>query len=431
VLTFLLHLLCLLLSSLLSSLSLSFHSPAMSLSPSTSPPRTPNDNRATARPKSTTPTSDDSSIIDDLSFDYIFDQEGNFVRLSKGSSKSNHSSPPTPQEAPLDDPPRQKPPSPDLLASPIGRISLTRSESAFPILSGNGAGSSSTVANDKPARSFQRVASGPVLSTPSYLAPTASSLSKPRIVARRTTTEDARERADSMGALKARQTIDLNVNAYTLQEEKENISETDDHPYIQTASIAPKQRSSPPLVTRSLSSTSSRVASARAAYLANGASSASGRPLADMPAPQRASYGRQILPTANRAGRIMKSTSASKYSSAASAANFDRISEFEHSENEGAGGRYSPMTAPTAGDETEPEDEPPAVIDPANVPVPSTSASVGSHLGPTRVRTHTASSVNVNAPNPTSTLSTSGNTRPRRSASLSDALSKLMSLLAA
>ncbi|KAF8964285.1 hypothetical protein BDZ97DRAFT_927363 [Flammula alnicola] len=390
----------------------------MSTSPSTSPPRTPDDRRALSQPKSTTPNSDDSSIIDDLSFDYIFDKEGNFVRLSKGSSsKSNHSSPPTPQEALQPDPPGLKPPSPDLLASPVARISLSRSESAFPVLSGTGVGTSTIAQNDKPARSFQRVASGPVISmTPSYLAPTASSLSKPRVMPRRVTMEDARERHDSMGASRARQALDSSANAYALQEEKENISESDEHPYMQAASVATKQRGSPPLVTRSVSAASTRLPPARAAYLANGASSANGRPLAEVPLPQRAVHARQILPGPNRAGRIMKSTSASKYGSSAAAANFDRISEVETRENENAGGRYSPITGPTGGEDTEPEDEPAGAVEPAMVPLPSSIPS-GS-----RSRAGTLS-INVNAALSGSTaLSLSGTTRPRRSASLSDAL---------
>ncbi|KAG5220415.1 Dual-specificity kinase, spindle pole body (SPB) duplication and spindle checkpoint function [Salix suchowensis] len=62
-----------------------------------SPPRTPVDH---LKPRSSSSTpSDDSSIIDDLSFEYVFDDEGNYVRLSKGgSAKSNHSTPPTPAD---------------------------------------------------------------------------------------------------------------------------------------------------------------------------------------------------------------------------------------------------------------------------------------------------------------------------------------------
>ena len=386
----------------------------MSASPSTSPPRTPGDNRLSV-PTSTTPNSDDSSIIDDLSFDYICDPDGNIVRLSKGSSsKSTYSSPPTPKEALQPDPPGLKPPSPDLLASPVARISLSRSESAYSALTGGVINSSSAAVNEKPSRSFQRVASGPALSMgpssvgPSYLAPTASSLSKPRVTARRITTEDGRERQDSIGATRTRQTLDANAYPYSLQEEKENISESEEHPFIQTASVAGKLRSSPPLVTRSVSAASTRLPSARAAYLANGASSTNGRPLAEVPLPQRGSHARQLLPAANRAGRIMKSNSASKYGGSVSAVNFDRISETDASDNE-LGGHHSPKAAPAGGDDTEPEDEP---IEPAMVPIPSL-----------RPRTP-GLSINVNTGLSSSTVLTqSGNTRPRRSASLSDALS--------
>ena len=387
----------------------------MSASPSTSPPRTPGDTRLSV-PTSTTPNSDDSSIIDDLSFDYICDPDGNIVRLSKGSSsKSTHSSPPTPKEALQPDPPGLKPPSPDLLSSPVARISLSRSESAYSALTGAVIGSSTAAVNEKPSRSFQRVASGPALSMgpsslgPSYLAPTASSLSKPRVAARRITMEDGRERQDSIGASRTRQTLDANSYPYSLQEEKENISESEEHPFIQTAAVAVKLRNSPPLVTRSVSAASTRLPSARAAYLANGASSTSGRPLAEVPLPQRGSHARQLLPAANRAGRIMKSSSASKYGSSVSAINFDRISETDASDNEYLGGNHSPKAAPAGGDDTEPEDEP---IEPAMIPLP-----------PLRPRTP-GLSINVNPGLSSSTVLTqSGNTRPRRSASLSDALS--------
>ncbi|KAJ3505458.1 hypothetical protein NLJ89_g7406 [Agrocybe chaxingu] len=376
----------------------------MSVSPSTSSPRTPDERRFSSNSKSTTPNSDDSSIIDDLSFDYIVDQDGNIIRLSKGSSsKSNNSSPPTPQETSLHpDPPNLEPPSQDLHASPVPRISLSRSESAFPILTGSTGGSMVTQ-NDRPARSFQRVASGPVSSAPSYLAPTSSSLSKPRAAPRRVTTEDVRERHESMGASRAKQTLD--ANAYALQEEKENISESDEHPYVvQAASVATKRRNSPPLVTRSMSSTSTRLTTARAAYLASSSSSASGRPLADVSA-QRA---RSVLPGPNRVGRIMKSSSATKYGTSNAQTNFDRISEVESSDNE-AGGRRSPVIVSVGGEDTEPEDEPlPAAIEPANIPLPQPIPT-----GAVRAR---GLSINVNG------LTQSGNTRPRRSASLSDAL---------
>ena len=388
----------------------------MSLSPSTSPPRTPEDNRISS--KSMTPNSDDSSIIDDLSFDYIIDPEGNLVRLSKGSSsKSNHSSPPTPQEASLQPDLPLKPPSPDLINSPVSRISFSRSESAFPFVSTD---SSTGPQNEKPARSFQRVASGPAIAmSASYLAPTASSLSKPRAASRRITMEDSRDCHEVNSSSRTRQTVEPNSHSRTLQEEKENISESDEHPHIQTAMAAVKQRNSPPLATRLVSSSSSRVPPARAAYLSNGASAASGRPLTDI---QRGSRSRQIMPGPNRAGRIMKSASASKYNSSAVHPGFDRISERETSDSEQAD-YYSPVRLVVNGDDTDLEDEPVVAVEPAATPLPS-----GPHLSGGRQRGQSVLSANVNVglSAGSTALSLSGSSRPRRSASLSDALGKFL-----
>ena len=373
------------------------------MSPSTSPPRTPEDNRSSS--KSMTPNSDDSSIIDDLSFDYIIDPEGNLVRLSKGSSsKSNHSSPPTPQDASLQpDLPLIKPPSPEL-NSPVSRISFSRSESAFPAPS---SGSSIVPLNEKPARSFQRVASGPATSmSTSYLAPTSISLSNPRAASRRIAMEDGKDFHEVGNSLRTRLTVEQ--NSRTLQEEKENISESDELPPIQAALAAVKQRNSPPLASRLVSSSSSRVPPARAAYLSNGSSTASGRPLTDI---QRGTRSRQIMPGPNRAGRIMKSTSAPKYNGSAVHPSFDRISERETSDSEQAD-YYSPVRITVNGDDTDQEDEPLVVVDPAAVPLPS-----GPHVSGGRQRGLSAGS--------TAALSLSG-TRPRRSASLSDALSEFL-----
>ena len=391
----------------------------MSFSPSTSPPRTPEDIRISS--KSTTPNSDDSSVIDDLSFDYIIDPEGNLVRLSKGSSsKSNHSSPPTPQDASLQPDLPLKPPSPDALNSPVSRISFSRSESAFPVLS---SGSSTGAQNEKPARSFQRVASGPITMSASYLAPTASSLSKPHAASRRIAIEDSRDYHEVNISSRTRQTLEPNSNSRSLQEEKENISESDEHPHIQTAMAAVKQRNSPPLASRLVSSSSSRVPPARAAYLSNGASSASGRPLTDT---QRGSRSRQIMPGPNRAGRIMKSTSASKYSASAVHPGFDRISERETSDSEQAD-YYSPVRLAVNGDDTDLEDEPMVAVEPAAVPLPSSVPS-GPHLSGGRQRGQSVLTVNANVglSAGSTALSLSGSSRPRRSASLSDTLSTFL-----
>ena len=253
----------------------------------------------------------------------------------------------------------------------------------------------------------------------SYLAPTASLLSKPRAASRRITLEDGRDLHEVNSSSRTRQTVEPSSQSRTLQEEKENISESDDHPHIQTAIAAVKQRSSPPLAARLVSSSSSRVPPARAAYLSNGASTASSRPLADI---QRGSRSRQIMPGPNRAGRIMKSTSASKYNSSAAHPSFDRISERETSDSEQAD-YYSPVRLAVNGDDTDLEDEPVIAVDPAAIPLPS-----GPHLSGGRQRGQSVVSANVNIglSAGSTALALSGSSRPRRSASLSDTLSKFL-----
>lgn len=390
--------------------------------PSTSPPRTPDDHRT--RPKSATPSSDGSSIIEDVSFYYTV--EGNeLVRRSKGeSAQSNYSSPPTPQESGLDpDPTRPKPPSPDFQASPLTKHPLTRSESAFPILNGGGTTSSTTVSSaEKPStRGFKRSSSGPVNTAPSYTAPTASSLSKPlstkaQRMPRRTTPDDPRDRQDSLGASKRRLTPDVLPPPYSLQDEKENISESDEHGFLRPASASTagvsRTRVSPPPASRSLGSNSSRIAAVRAAHSTNGASS---RPLVDVPVPQRhATSTRTTQPVSIR--RLAKSATASTYTPAP-AANFDRISEAEHSESEGVGTRYSPPPRTTGG-ETDNEDD---------VPVPSVALAAYTSLGRTsRGQSTLVVNVNAAAATPASTPALSGSTRPRRSASVSDVLSAFL-----
>lgn len=82
------------------------------------------------------PESDGSSVIEDLSFEYVLDADGNYHRISKGSNKSNHSTPPTPPE-PITASPSESPP----------KITLSRSESnILPVVQ---------------PRQFVRVASGP------------------------------------------------------------------------------------------------------------------------------------------------------------------------------------------------------------------------------------------------------------------------------
>src|ERR1700761_5329029 len=105
-------------------------------SPSASPPATSPVANPSPPPASKSPGSDDSELIEDLSFDYIFDN-GNIVRTSKGPSKSNResSSPSTPEDRSFlaNQQDHSNPPSP-LPALPFPpvharRSSLSRSES--------------------------------------------------------------------------------------------------------------------------------------------------------------------------------------------------------------------------------------------------------------------------------------------------------------
>lgn len=238
-----------------------------SLSAVPSPPRTPLDPKH--HPSSATP-SDDSSI-EDLSFDFDFDPDGNYVRLSKGSSKSNHSSPPTPQDnLPV---PTSQPDS--LKRSPMSRrTSLSRSESAYPVLVSTTGLSQSDA---QLPRSFQRVASGPALSN-----------NKARPFPRRVTIEENGKH----------RTVPRSTRATdALQHEKENIITSDseqNHDGLQP----------------------NRVLPTRAGYTRPG-----------LPSDP---HHRQIMPGPNRAGRVMK-PSVSSASATKFANNFDHaIPEFNY-----------------------------------------------------------------------------------------------------
>ncbi|TFK28082.1 Pkinase-domain-containing protein [Coprinopsis marcescibilis] len=361
----------------------------MSTSPATSPPHTPNDNnRISAISRST--NSDDSSIIEDLSFDYVKVSETEYIRTSKGTAGSSHSSPPTPQETlSPDSSPDHKDVSPESAPSHLTRTSLSRSESTPSLLG------SSAVADVKPLRPFQRVVSVPIHSaaTPNYLAPTTSA--RARLMPRRVL-DDSRERHDSLS--RSRQASEYPARESLLQEEKENIIEMEDRP----SSVLSK-RHSPPLTSRL---TSSRNSSSRVHY-----SNVNSRPLADVPVPQRGSLSRQVSAGSGRPIRIIK-TSAPKYSGT----NIDRLGDVvenddHHGENEAHQQQHRQQTPHS---DTEPEDE---GMEPAGVPMPS-SYGAGAHLPVTRRKD--LSSINVHAV--ASALSQSGNNRPRRSASLSDAL---------
>lgn len=125
----------------------------------------------------------------------------------------------------------------------------------------------------------------------------------------------------------------------------------------------------------------------------------------------------------------MKSTSASKYaSSAAITPSFDRISEREVSDNEQVVDYYSPIRLAVNGDDTDLEDEPGAAVEPAAIPLPP---SVPYLSGRQRGQSILSVNVNVGVLTGSTGLSqsgSSGSSRPRRSASLSDALSKSLQI---
>ncbi|KAG5642666.1 hypothetical protein DXG03_002350 [Asterophora parasitica] len=309
-----------------------------------------------SRLSSTTPPSDDSSIIDDLSFDYVFDNEGNYVRLSKGSSsKSNNSSPPTPQDnlPQALDPPLKPKLSPPQVAR---RSSLSRSESAYPVLV------SAPQSDVQPPRSFQRVASGPALSN-----------NKARPLPRRVTTMEESNKQRPLQTRSSRAT-DL------LQHEKENILTSDS----EQGHDAP-----------------ARVVPSRTTYLRSGL-------LSDP-------HQRQIMPGPNRAGRIMKSSSS-------------RFAEYSIPESHSTAGPGGPDTPQEF--ESDLEDEPVHPPAPSSTPFP-TSESLPEASDteiiepPSRPRNYAAAPSSAREPGFPSEvpLTLSTGTRPRRSASLSDALS--------
>lgn len=330
-----------------------------------SPPQTPpmiafDDPKILSRRTSTSP-SDESSIIE-LSFDYELDSAGNYVRVSKGSSRSNLSSPPTPNDALLDgalkplssSPPQgtsipyayTKPPSPILLNSPIPsrRNSLSRSENAFPSLqSGSGTESLPLAAQHRAqpsatgnsARSFQRVASVPVTLTPaapqpalraplsSGLAGTGRKIGRPQRVPRDEYREQPPLTLDEQEELR-------------VQEEKENLITILDGDGLPSDGAASK-RTSPRLTARSasVSQLDGRAISSLPTR-AYGSSAGARQPLQP---------GRQIMPGPNRAGRVLMGM-AVKYG--VGSGGFDKINENEGSENEFATEHAYDETDPSA-----------------------------------------------------------------------------------
>lgn len=318
-----------------------------------SPPRTPPliaiDVSKNPR-QSSTPPSDESSIIE-LSFDYELDSAGNYVRVSKGSSRSNNSSPPTPHEALLDSLPNKpsppvppytymKPPSPILLHSPaLRRNSLSQAETAH-------VSQPQSAPLDQPQhrssggslRSFHRVASGPAAVTPAAQTNlrvpgsrgTGHKLTRPQRIPldEYRDYQHVEEREDNP---RVRGEWDLRN-----QEEKENIITSFDA--IDGSSSDAVKRISPRLAGRSASL---NQVDGRAAPIAPSRSYGTvlSGPIPASRAPLQSS--RSILPGPSRAGRVLMAT---KYR--VGPGGFGKITENEGSESE-AGGEY-------AGEDTDP-----------------------------------------------------------------------------
>lgn len=370
-----------------------------SASTSTSPPRTPVDLRTaaainTAR-NSATPTSDDS-YIEDLSFDYVQDENGNLKRITKGSSKASPQvyTPPTPPDD-IEPEDFKKPPSPISLNSPVVRSPLSRSESAYSILETVASYSGDKL--ERPARSFSRITSGPVLSgASSHTASTASSV-KPRTIPRRVTLDEAPDRGD-LGVSLSRSRQALDPHLYTCPDDKENTSETDENLHVLGASG--KRRHSPPWTSRS---------GIRTALRTMYTSGSGTRQAVDVM--QRPSQARQV-PVPNRAGRMIKTLSASFTASKQSS--LDRyhdtdLSESDYDPSPPAGVKYGDRNV-HGGIESDTGDD--GENDPVNAPV---SGSMSSNVyGKQKSILGSAAAA--------SSLHRSSASRQRRSASMSEGI---------
>lgn len=303
-----------------------------------SPPRTPPTIASETHRQPSTSPSDDSSIIE-LSFDYEFDSAGNYVRISKGSSRSNNSSPPTPHEVLLDgnkpsSPPSTaaltpsyayvKPPSPILLNSPApprrNSLSLSSAPSDHP--------QSKPPTNGPSVRSFQRVASSPAALTPAQTtlrAPVSTGL-------RGTGRKLGRPQRIPLDDYREHQHIDERDDLLRVR------GEWDSHPYEGKENVL-----SPDAGDGSSSDNAPRRTSPRLASRSASLSQVDGRAISSLPTRAYGSMapsvprppsqsGRQIMPGPNRAGRVLMGT---KYGLASSG--FDKISEIDGSENEAAG----------------------------------------------------------------------------------------------
>ena len=354
---------------------------------------------------SRTPPSDESAMYE-LSFDYEQNSAGEWKRISKGRS-----SPPTPVD-------KQSPPSTDLIPPPPGnpspppstRLSLTRSES---LPAGLTSERPDPISSAQPAaRSFQRALSGPVSlpQSTSQQSHTPGSLSSSHVRTilagglrstgriaggpRRVTLEEFNQMNEKLQMQEQQEHEELDLHLQTAglrQDEKENHGGSSLPPIDTTAGPGRIHRRYSPPKSAGLSDSHHNYLASR--YSAVGATSSSNfrSTLADVvPVPQRPSLPmpstsstRQLVAGPSRLSRA-HSHGPKKFTPGLA---IDKISEVDSADDGG-------YADPAAGSETDGgiEEKP----------------HIRSQVPPTRQR--------VNA-------LTHSTTRPRRSASLSDASS--------
>jgi hypothetical protein len=289
--------------------------------------------------------SSDYSPIEELSFDFTFDADGKYVRMSK----SIHSSPPTPQdekeelesEEDYKEPPpsSRRPPSPVRAEPPITRATSSRSEDLHHV-ERPPASSNPLVASSRPP---QRTVPRPVSSTPAASLSSAPLRSAPPTTSeppsrmdrpQRVTLEEFREQEER----NRRQVEQLRAR----MEERDNMVSDDDgviggsqrHVSHEAPQLA-ASRSTPGVL-----STSSRQTRALRGSSNLGTYSSVNSRLLPPDVRERASV-RQASST-NRTGKALKSSGSGKYpSNSASAANYDNLGpggmESEHAYGHGYG----------------------------------------------------------------------------------------------
>ncbi|KAK0504051.1 other/TTK protein kinase [Armillaria luteobubalina] len=296
-----------------------------------------------ASPAST--ESSDSSLLADLSFDYVYDEDGNFVRLSKGSPKSHRQSAGySPASSPLDTEPSLEPVAsslsvnnvlgphgasdPDVVSLTSPRpTSLTRTESAFAILSSVAAPERELDRDSAPSmvRSFQRVASVPAITMSTASASTNGA--PKRKFPRRVVDEQQEARQKRNGEeLRARllsSTAADSQGQFIFPDEKENIGRGGGLQSVEElyGSAARGSMDSTPAARL--------LAPSRPAH----ASLSTGRPTCDLGTSRRR-FSSSNSATASRSSRIMKG-SGKKHA-------IDRISELDQSTDEEIYG-YEPV----------------------------------------------------------------------------------------